>query len=153
MPKPRLVSALIHVHVVQLKSACVRVNSGARNQPMRAERKIANGTWQRAFFRDKRSRSCSSEPSVRCRATNKQALTTKNKGCWVLAEENPGGYHIWPSESFPAIILWTENPRNLLIRECLLIQLCVKHTVYMYSSFYSFQILKLNKRYIFNFLI
>jgi len=37
-------------HVTRLKSACVRVSLEARNWPMRSERKIANGTWQRFFF-------------------------------------------------------------------------------------------------------
>jgi len=124
VPKSRLVSALTHVHVAQLKSACVRVNFGARNQPMHAERKIVNGTWQRAFFRDKRSHSCNSEPLVRCRTMNKQALTIKNKGWWVLAEENPG-YHIWPSESFPCHFLWTSAEIS---------KICSFENVYWYNS-------------------
>lgn len=77
-------------HVTRLKSACVRVSLEARNRPMRSERKIANGTWQRFFFRDKRSHSCQQRAND-FRATNKQALTTNNKSCWTLVEENLQG--------------------------------------------------------------
>lgn len=66
-------------HVTRLKSACVRVSLEARNRPMRSERKIANGTWQRFFFFSRQEIVQLQQRANGFRATNKQALTTNNK--------------------------------------------------------------------------